>query len=153
MAIYTLKTELFAAGFEAKFQKDTPTIGGSIGSILGKDNRGYEFFLEEPAQVPAIAKQLLDGFHTIAVPYFRRFEQLAEIDKELNTKPTERTPNRVAPWLRASSGIIVAKLLGRPNYNDLVATYTAPLTQADRGFYLKTIPKSRAVSHRHQTSA
>ena len=76
-------------------------------------------------------------FRTFALPYFEKFVSLAAIDAELNDKPTERTPNRGSPWLRCSTGLIVAKLVGRPNYQELIDIYTEVVSGNAKGFYLK----------------
>jgi hypothetical protein len=39
--------------------------------------------------------------------------------------------------LRCSTGIIVAKLVGRPNYDEVAAYYLKALTKSGKGFYLK----------------
>lgn len=100
-------------GFEPKYQKDTPTIGGAIGNLVANDNCAAEFLLESSDQVPEISRQIVDTFLDLALKYYERFTQLTEIDKEQNENLLDRTPNRAASWLRASSGIIVAKLLHR----------------------------------------
>jgi len=76
-------------------------------------------------------------FREFAFPYFERWGDLVAIDVELNDKPAERTPHRGIPWERCSKGIIVARLVGRPNYDQLAVFYTEVMTQNSKGFYLK----------------
>lgn len=123
--------------FEPKYQNDTPTIGGAVGNILTGDNRGSEFFVESAEDIPKATEGLVRVFHDFALPYFQKFGSLHAIDAELNDNPTTRTPHRVAPWLRCSTGLIVAKLVGRPNYDELVQIYSGIMTNTDKGFYLK----------------
>jgi hypothetical protein len=125
------------SGFAARDQKDTPTLGGAIGNITKNDNRACEFLLASPTEVAFVAEQVMRVFHDFALPYFERFGTLSAIDAELNTRPTERTPNRVAPWLRCATGIIVARLVGRSDYRQLIETYSDVMTHSDKGFYLK----------------
>ena len=125
------------SGFNEKEQEDTPTIGGSIGNITGKGNRDFEFILESLSQIPDVTKAILNKFESFALPYFSRFDQIREIDSELNDRPTERTPNRGVPYLRYSSGLIVAKLNRRLNYQELVEYYTKRMSEIDKGFYHK----------------
>ncbi|GGA39973.1 hypothetical protein GCM10010981_31540 [Dyella nitratireducens] len=40
-------------------------------------------------------------------------------------------------WFRCSTGIIVAKLVERPNYEDLVSFHTGMMTKDNKGFYMK----------------
>lgn len=75
--------------------------------------------------------------HEFAIPYFNKFASVYAIDAELNSRPTERTPNRGFPWLRCSTGIILAKLVGRPDYDTFVKIYSDVLTRSNEGFYLK----------------
>jgi hypothetical protein len=124
--------------FELKHQKDTPTIGGAIGNILKNDNRACEFLLESESHIAPVTEKIVQVFREFALPYFDKFKSLIAVDAELNTKPTERTPHRVAPWLRCSTGIIVAKLIGRPDYQHLADVYTDVMTRSDKGFYLKS---------------
>jgi hypothetical protein len=125
------------SGFDSKLQQDTVTVGGGVGNILSGDNRSCEFGVVSESEVPAVSKEVGRVFTEIALPYFERFHSLSAIDAELNGKPTERTPNGRAPYLRCATGVIVAKLIGRPNYDELVNIYTEFLRQSDRGFYLK----------------
>jgi hypothetical protein len=125
------------SGFEAMYQTDTPTIGGAVGNIKGGDNLTCEFVLENPAEVPKLTGAIMAIFHQFAIPYFDKFSTLAAIDAELNSRPRERTPNRALPWLRCSTGIIVARLIGRPDYDTLAKTYSEILTRTNKGFYLK----------------
>ena len=124
------------SGFEAKYQGDTPTIGGFVGSIIADTNRDCEFRLDGEDEVPQVADAIVRVFHEFAEPYFERFSSLAAIDVELNDKPTARTPNRVAPWLRCATGSIVAKLVGRPDYDSLIESYLDTMRTSDKGFYL-----------------
>ena len=125
------------SGFEPKYQSDTPTIGGFVGNIADGDNRACEFLLEDNRDLSLVAGNIVNVFIQIGLPYFDKFRSISEIDKELNSSPTERTPHRVAPWLRCSTGVIVAKLSGRPDYGELVEIYLDVIRKSDKGFYLR----------------
>ena len=112
-------------------------MGGSVGSFVGRSNRSCEFLLESDREIDAVAEGIVRIFEEFALPYFEKFSSLDAIDAELNRSPQEATPNRVAPWLRCATGVIVAKLVGRPNYPELVAVYSEILSRSDKGFYLK----------------
>jgi hypothetical protein len=131
--------ELFhqTSGFEPKYQKDTPTMGSSVGILLNGDSRTCEFLLESEAEVAFVAEKIVGVFREFALPYFERWGSLQAIDAELNDKPAERTPQRALAWFRCSTGIIVARLLGRHDYEQLAAFYTDVMTRDNKGFYLK----------------
>jgi len=124
------------SGFEARYQKGTPTIGGSVGAITRTHNSDVEFRLESDSDVVSVAEEILTLFRSIGLPYFERFHSITAVDHELNDDPTRRTPHRAAPWLRCSTGLIVAKLINRPNYHALLDIYTQVLSRSDGGFYL-----------------
>jgi hypothetical protein len=126
------------SGFEPKYQKDTPTIGGSVGNIMSNDTRPCEFLLESEAGIPVVSEHLVRVFRDFALSYFDKFHSLFAIDAELNDNPTRRTPNRVAPWPRESTGLIVAKLVGRPDYENLAGVYSTVMRDSHKGFYYKT---------------
>lgn len=125
------------SGFEPKFQKDTPTVGGAVGEIVYNHGRDCEFLVELESEVSSTSEQILKIFYTFALPYFEKYKSLTAIDAELNDKPTERTPNRAATWLRCATGVIVAKLTGRPDYEQLAKIYTDVMRRVGGGFYLE----------------
>jgi hypothetical protein len=125
------------SGFELKYQKDTPTIGGGVGNLTAGDNRACEFWLEDSSALSSVASNILDVFNQFGLPYFEKFGSISAIDKELNSNPTERVPNRALPWLRCSTGVIVAKLSGRSDYDELVHIYTDMMRRVSKGFYLE----------------
>jgi len=125
------------SGFEAKYQKSTVTIGGSIGNIMKNDNRECEFLLESEDEIGHVSENIVRVFREFALPYFERFHSLRAIDAALNENPIERTPHRVAPSLRESTGLIVAKLVGRPDYDHLVDLYSTIMRDSHKGFYHK----------------
>jgi hypothetical protein len=123
------------SGFEPKYEKDTSTFGTAAESLTN-GSTGV-FVLESESQVAAVAEEILNVFREVALPYFERWGSLAAIDAELNNSPGERTLHRALAWYRCSTGIIVAKLVGRPNYEELAAFYTEVMTKDNKGFYLK----------------
>jgi hypothetical protein len=124
------------SGFELKYQKDTPTMGTRVGSLLSGSSGACEFLLGSASEIASVTEKLVDVFRKIAVPYFEHWGSLAAIDIELNDKPNERTRHRALAWFRCSTGIIVAKLVNRPEYEQLAAFYADVMTQDNKGFYL-----------------
>lgn len=125
------------SGFEPKFQKDTATMGNSIGMFLRGDGRACEFLLRLESETAPVAEEIAGAFREFALPYYDRWASLAAIDEELNNRPTERSVHRPMLWFRCSTGIIVAKLRGRTDYGRLVALYTEAMAADNNGFYLK----------------
>ncbi len=110
-------------------------MGARVGSLLRGSPRASEFRLEYEAEIASVTEEILNVFREFVLPYFDRWGSLAAIDAELNDQPTERTPHRSLAWFRCSTGIIVAKLVNRPDYARLVAIYTDVMTRDNRGFY------------------
>ena|SRR5690242_19714893 len=125
------------SNFEAKFQNDTPTIGISVGHLIGGNNQACEFILRQNSEVLTTAKEIVSVFKKIALPYFQKYDSIKAIDAELNSEPTKLTLHRIAPWLRCATGIIVAKLVNRPNYDQLVQVYSKVMSSSDKGFYFR----------------
>ena len=124
------------SGFERQYQKGTSTIGNSVGEYTSNRGSACEFRLESHDEVVPVAEKILEVFRRFALPYFEKYASLRVIDAELNDRPTERTPHRLTIF-RCPTGLIVAKLSGRPNYRQLVEIYTEIMSREDRGFYLK----------------
>lgn len=139
-----------ASGFEGRYQADTISIGGVVGSILHGSARACEFVVQSEASVVPVAAEIVNVFRQAAIPYFAKYEQLREIDIELNDRPTERTQHRVAPWLRCSTGLIVARLVGRSDYRSLLSIYEDVMRRVDNGFYL---PRFEALARQLESQA
>lgn len=126
------------SGFGGQDQTGTATLGASVGTILGGKNLDGRLLLEREDQVEPVATEIMATFSNVALPYYARWSSLRAIDAELNDDPTVRSPHRGGPPLwRCSTGIIVAKLVGRSDYDALAAYYTDVMTRVSNGFYLK----------------
>ena len=125
------------SGFEPQYQDNTSTMGAPVGALLTENPRACEFLLESESEIASVTEEIVRVFREFALPYFERCGSLAAIDAELNAKPGERTRQRALAWFRCSTGLIVAKLVGRPDYEQLVAFYTDVMTKDNKGFYLK----------------
>jgi hypothetical protein len=125
------------SGFDAQDRKNTPTMGGSVGHFLSGSSRAYEFLLTSDSDVLPVTEQIVRTFQEFALPYFERWGSLHAVDAELNDRPSERTQHRSLAWFRCSTGIIVAKLVGRTDYKRLAAYYSDVMARDNKGFYLK----------------
>jgi hypothetical protein len=125
------------SGFAPKYRSGTATIGATVAGLMGGGVRACEFRLSSESQIHAVAGQIADVFDEFALPYFEKWSSLEAIDAELNDEPAKQTIHRGAGWLRCSTGIIVAKLVGRPNYRQLAGFYHDVMAGVSKGFYLK----------------
>jgi hypothetical protein len=123
------------SGYEKKYQRWTPTMGGALDAITG--NPEFKMLVERESG-PQQAKSLLLSPAMLAFyeDWHSRLSKLENIDRELNDDPLRETPNRPMPWLRCSTGIIVASLTARADYDALAHTYTEVMRGFSNGFYL-----------------
>lgn len=122
------------SGFEPEYQKDTPTIGIDVGRVYGKE--GNEFRLQDASDLPGVVSGLTSKFRDVAQPYFMSYGDLGAVDAAVNDAPQTACIHRAVPWLRCSTGLIVAKLVGRKNYDALASIYRGMLQHDSKGFYL-----------------
>ncbi len=127
------------SGFEKKYQDGTNTIGSTIGRLQGSTNESCQFPLVASTDLDSVVAEVSYTFTNFALPYYDRYATLAAIDAELNEDPNQPTPNRPSGWLRCSSGIIVARLVGRNDYDSLKSIYASIMERADRGFYFERL--------------
>jgi hypothetical protein len=107
------------------------TIGNSIERISkssdGKDvvNGDMAILLSQDEDVDAAVETLKIYYEEIAKPYFERYRTLDAIDEIMNNPPFEFCPAHVGGNFddRCMKGLIVARLVDNPNYNNLVAIY------------------------------
>jgi hypothetical protein len=125
------------SGFDREFQDNTSTMGAPVGALLGGSARDCEFLLESESWIPDVTEKIIDVFRTVGLPYYDKWKSLPAIDAELNGDPARRTLHRGLAWFRCSTGLIVAKLVGRRDYATLADIYTEIMTQDNKGFYLK----------------
>lgn len=125
------------SGFEPKYQPDTATIGSFVGQLTSGSNSACEFPVNSIEDVPSVCESIFHVFTEFALGYFERFSVLSEIDRELNAAPLEHNVNRGVSYFRGTTGVIVAKLVGRADYEHLVDVYTEIMRTSNQGFYLK----------------
>jgi hypothetical protein len=121
------------SGFEAKYQKGTPTIGITVGAYLN-DDENYRFYLEEEKDVDTIAKLLVDVFYTIVLPFFNKYDTLDKIEIDLNKDPMNTS--LTGDIFKGSKSIISSKLLKKDSFNSLKEIYRKYYEKFADGFYL-----------------
>jgi hypothetical protein len=124
------------SGFESKTQKDTPTMGTRVGPILNGRPTSSKLLLKSEADINHMTGSIVRIFREDALPYFERWSPLVAIDAELNGDPTKITIHRGPVWSRCSTGIIVARLVGRSDYRELADFYLDVMARNSGGFYL-----------------
>jgi hypothetical protein len=129
------------SGFERKYQADTPTLSLSLQGLVADPSR-FEYVIRDLSDVDTAAAQLERDFDEIVFPYFEKYSALAMIDAALNENPGQDCVHYAMDYLRCAHGLIVAGIVGRPNYADLVGVYRQKLALISNGFY---IPKFEAL--------
>jgi hypothetical protein len=86
--------------------------------------------------VERVTSQILTIFREKAQPYYSQFSTLGAVDSAINDQPSDNCIHRVMPWLRCSTGAIVAKLVGRTNYEQLMSFFPDILRNDSNGYYL-----------------
>ncbi len=129
------------SGFESKYQSDTPTLSLSVQGLVGDPSK-FEYVLRGHDDVSGVAAQIEADFIGIVWPYLERHSELSEIDRTLNEHPEEECVHYSMDYLRCAHGVIVAQMVGRPKYSELVETYHRKLALISNGFYL---PKFEAL--------
>lgn len=129
------------SGFERQYQADTPTLSLSVQGLMA-DASKFEYAIRDLSDVDAVAAQIEHDFNEIVVPYFECHAELSSIDAALNKNPERECVHYPMDYLRCAHGVIVARMIGRPDYADLVEVYRQKMAQISNGFYL---PKFEAL--------
>lgn len=121
------------SGFERKYQAGTPTLGSDVWRLLGEESY---IILSSVDDLPGAIASVLAIFEQYALPYYERFSDLHAVNQVLNENPDTDCPHRIVDYLRAATGVIVAKLTGTAEYDRLVRTYRKQMEGYASGFYL-----------------
>lgn len=123
------------SGFERQYQADTPTLSLSVQGLVA-DPSSFEYLIRDLSDVGAVAAQIERDFDQIVLPYFEDHSTLSKIDAALNQDPEQDCVHYAMDYLRCAHGLIVAQMVGRPNYTDLVEIYRQKLALISNGFYV-----------------
>lgn len=129
------------SGFERQYQADTPTLSLSVQGFVG-DSSKFEYLIRDLSDVDTVAAQLERDFDEIVLPYFEKHSALSMVDAALNDNPGEDCVHYAMDYLRCAHGLIVARMVGRPSYINLVEEYRRKLALISNGFY---VPKFEAL--------
>lgn len=107
------------------------TLGNTINRIYaspdGREvvngNLSVNLYFDE--DIEAAVETLENYYNTIAKPYFEKYQDLKSIDDIMNNPPFENNPAHVGGIFadRCMKGLITARLVDNPNYEQLVMTY------------------------------
>lgn len=124
------------SGTSAGNQGSTPTIGGGLADITGEARYRVTILPDARREKLRAAEEGLRAAVEEAERYWARYADLRAVDAALNDRPEEDTPHRPLPWLRCCSGLIVARLVERPDAEALARIYTEEMRVWSDGFYL-----------------
>jgi hypothetical protein len=126
------------SGFERKYQKGTPTLATSFENYIN-DGREYRFFIFSEDEIDEVVSGLFDLFERVALPFYQKYQSIENIDRGLNEKPDDSSLTGLI--FKGFKGLIVAKLINRSDYKDLVEMYFGHYQQFADGFYLSDFEK------------
>ena len=121
--------------FEAKYQKDTPTIGISIEDYK-MDSNNYRYQLTEEEQLDFISQKLFVLFQKEGIPFLQRYNTIGKLDAALNNNLHETS--LTGGIFKGTKAIIVAKLSNRANFKELERFYLDYYENFANGFYLES---------------
>jgi hypothetical protein len=122
--------------FAPQYHSGTSTIGASLVNLEGVGLREYRCPITTDDDVLPVVERLMVLFETKAIPYFERYRSLEAIDHLLNDQLDERVPGCSFGLPRETRGLIVAKLVDRPNYQELVEFYRSRIVKVSSGFHV-----------------
>lgn len=126
------------SGFQSKYQRGTSTVGAPLGTILGGTMEDCAFLIKTEDDIASAVNGAAKAFVDIASPYYDRWSTIEAIDAGINDNPSEDVSYlRGTRWFRCSTGVIVARIMRRENYDAVVNFYTDIMARDNQGFYLK----------------
>jgi hypothetical protein len=127
------------------------TIGQEIGRIYKSPdgravvNGDMTIWLRQNEDVESAIETLEWYYNDIAKPYFERYDTLDAIDDIINNPPFDHCPAHVGGNFdeRCMKGLIVARLVDNPNYDQLVATYDEAIKETENSMSIENYHKVR----------
>lgn len=112
---------------------NTATLGVNL-KLLTRSSK-YDVVVSSAEDVHDAIQKLVQAFREVAIPYFSQFGSLKGIDAALNGSPSEQCVHMINERARCSKGLIVAKLLHRPEYAELQQIYKERVAKSGRITY------------------
>ena len=109
-------------------KKNGTTINAGLGFLLDEDIN-YELEITSENQLQEVKEKIREVIQEKVSGYFEKYNDISNIDKELNSNSTE--PNSFMYWAvdRAFIGTIVAKMNANPDYEKLVSNFTKEISE------------------------
>lgn len=110
-------------------QKMSETIGNELGKIVRnpsgkmKDHSSQDIIIRSERDIEAANEDIRNYFKDVAIPYYQKNGNLKRIDEILNDNPTKVSVHANTQSFRCMKGLIVAKLIGRENFDELLFEY------------------------------
>lgn len=120
-------------GLNAQDASNSFTIGIDFWRYYNDES--LKFVANDQDDLSHLTASLIWSFDKYARQYFDDFGSLKAADSALNNHPEQVCPHRLLPWLRAVTGLVVAKVVGRANFAELEKTYSHKVNSISGGFY------------------
>lgn len=117
---------------------DYATIGNEVGHIYnsknGKDHKptaALDFNISTQEEVEAVIDEIKLYYENIIHPYFGKYQNLEDLDQIFNNPPYHYNPIDIGGSFgsRCSKGLIIARLIGKNIYDDLIPIYDAEMIE------------------------
>jgi hypothetical protein len=125
--------------FNNQDKNRTPTIGTSVENYLHDQTGNFRLVLKDETEIPAAANSLISIYYNYASPFFKKYEDINEIEKDVNADINDTS--LTGPIFKGTKGIILAKLCNRENYTNLQRCYYEYYSNFSKGFYLPSFKK------------
>jgi len=127
-----------ASYFDAKYHKTTPTLGITIKKFIN-DGNDYSCYLNTESDLEKCAGYVENLFRIVAIPFFQEYDNLRKMDEAINIK----NGTSIFSGLKYEGclGIILAKLVGNPEYDFFLEKYFNYYKSFSDGFYLPEYEK------------
>jgi hypothetical protein len=115
------------------YKKDTETHVVSAGMLRGDIHFRWEVHNEEQFQHSII--EIINFLNTEGLYYLNRYQNIDELEKLYNNLPTDATVKIKVPFAKAFTGLTLAKLVSRSDFEELVNRYEVEMKRANDEMY------------------
>lgn len=126
------------SSFDPKYHKTTPSLGITIEKFINNGNE-YRCYLSSESDIKKCADYIENLFIKVVMPFFEQYDNLEKMDEAVNIK------NGISIFsglkYEGSLGIILAKLVGNPDYDFFLEKYLNYYKRLSNGFYLPEYEK------------
>ncbi|GGB17592.1 hypothetical protein [Puia dinghuensis] len=121
-----------------EFFPDTYVFENNLGGLIYYMDKGSDpavksmkFVIESPADVDTLVKVIPIRFKQYVLPYFNENSSVERADALLNEHPRDLSPHNWIYPLKATMGLIAARLVKNPDYYQLRSIYEEELAEAN----------------------